>query len=83
MPARWKSNTKTDGSESFAVAQGIGIGIASFDSKSGEAHLLRQQLYGVAKKRRMIRLPGLDYALRIQVFDSFGEDAFHITITRS
>jgi hypothetical protein len=73
-----------DGREQvFAVAQGIGIGIASLDSKSGEARLLRQELYGMAKKRKMIRLPGVEYVLRVQVFDSFGEDAFHIIIKTS
>jgi len=73
-----------DGCEQvFAVGQGIGIGIASVDSKSREARLLRQELYSIGKKKKMIRLAGREYALRVRIFDSFGEDAFHITITRS
>jgi hypothetical protein len=73
-----------DGREQvFAVGQGIGIGIASLDSKSREARLLRQELYSIGKKKRMIRLAGREYTLCARIFDSFGEDAFHIIIKRS
>jgi hypothetical protein len=69
-----------DGREQvLPVSQGIGVGIASLDSKSEQARSLREELYHIAKRRKMICL-GRDYVLRVRVFDSFGEDAFRITI---
>lgn len=66
----------------FAVSQGIGIGIASLDSKSEQARSLRDELYRIAKKKRMICL-GRGYGLQVRIFDSFGEDAFRIIIKTS
>lgn len=72
-----------DGREQvFALSQGIGVAIASLDSKSEQAQSLREELYRIAKKKKMI-CPGRDYLLRVRVFDSFGEDAFHIIIKTS
>jgi len=73
-------NEYKDGREQvLAVSQGIGVGIASLDSKSEQARSLREELCHIAKRRKMICL-GRDYVLRVRVFDSFGEDAFRITI---
>jgi hypothetical protein len=42
---------------------------------------LRAQLYRLEKKSRQIEMDGVDYLLRSEIFDSFGEDAFRVTIT--
>ncbi|MDQ3776363.1 MAG: hypothetical protein M3461_19400 [Pseudomonadota bacterium] len=69
--------------EVFAVSSAIGVGIASLDAKSEEARLLREELYAIAKKKRIGRIFGCAYAMRVQIYDSFGEDAFRVTIKRT
>lgn len=69
--------------EVFAVSSGIGVAIVSLDSKSEEARLLREELYAIAKKKRVVRISGCAYAVRARIFDSFGEDAFRVTIKRT
>ena len=69
--------------EVFAVSSGIGVAIASLDSSSEEARLLREELYAIAKKKRVVNISGCAYAMRVQIFDSFGEDAFRVTIKRT
>jgi hypothetical protein len=69
--------------EVFAVSSGIGVAIASLDSSSEEARLLREELYAIAKKKRVVRISGCTYIVRVQIFDSFGEDAFRVTIKRT
>jgi hypothetical protein len=61
----------------------VGIGVAAFRSDSNEAQDLHQQLYALNKKRRKIIHAGVEYGLRVKIFDSFGEDAFRGIITRS
>ena len=68
--------------EVFAVSSGIGAGIASLDSKSEEARLLREELYAIARKKRVVRISGSSYTVRVQIFDGFGEDAFRVTISK-
>lgn len=74
---------KSGREEVFAVGSGIGVGIASLDSGSEEARLLREELYAIAKKKRVVRISGCAYAMRVQIYDSFGEDAFRVTIKRT
>jgi len=62
----------------FAIGGGIGFGIASFDGSSAEAKALRKELYALKKKKKRIAIDGAEYELRVQVYDSFGEDAFRI-----
>lgn len=69
--------------EVFAVSSGIGVSIASLDSKSEETRLLREELYAIARKKRVVCISGSTDTVRAQIFDSFGEDAFHITIKRT
>ena len=76
-----KIEYKNGREEVFPVSSGIGVAIAGLDSKSKEARLLREELYAIAKKKRVVRISGCAYAMRVQIFDSFGEDAFRITIT--
>lgn len=67
----------------FAVSGGAGIGIVSYPSNSDGARQLREQLYALRRKRRRLEIGGTTYSLRVEVFDSFGEDAFRFTMTRS
>jgi len=68
--------------EVFAVSSEIGVGIASLDAKSEQTRLLREELYAIATKKRVVRISGCAYAMRVQIYDSFGEDAFRITMKR-
>jgi hypothetical protein len=73
-----------DGEEHIVAFSGaVGVGVAAFPSASEDAQDLRRQLYAVSKKRRKILHAWAEYGLRVKVFDSFGEDAFRVTITRS
>ena len=73
-----------DGQEHVVAFCGAaGVGVAAFRSDSDGAQELRRQLYALGKKRRKIIHAGIEYALRVKVFDSFGENAFRVTITRS
>ena len=70
-----------DGQEEVCVMRGpIGFGIASLKSASEEAKELRAQLYAIKKKRRKIEIDGVDHCLGVEIFDSFGEDAFRVSI---
>ena len=73
-----------DGEEHLVAFTGaVGFGIAAFRSDSEDAQELRRQLHAVAKKPRKIVHAGIEYSLHVKIFDSFGEDAFRATITRS
>jgi len=61
----------------------VGVGVAAFRSDSDDAQELRSQLYALKKKRRKMIHAGVEYVLRVTIFDSFGEDAFRVTIKRS
>ncbi|MGH8566110.1 MAG: hypothetical protein ACREXW_19300 [Gammaproteobacteria bacterium] len=74
---------KSGREEVFAVRSGIGVGIASLDSSSEQARLLREELYAIAKKKRFVGISGCAYAVRARIYDSFGEDAFRVTIKRT
>ncbi|MGH8479583.1 MAG: hypothetical protein ACREXK_08435 [Gammaproteobacteria bacterium] len=74
---------KSGREEVFAVGAGIGVGIASLDSGSEEARLLREELYAIAKKKRVVRISGCAYAMRVRIYDGFGEDAFRVTTKRT
>ena len=67
----------------MAFSGAVGVGVAAFPSDSEDAQELRRQLYAVNKKSRKIIHAGVEYGLRVKIFDSFGEDAFRVTITRS
>ncbi len=67
----------------FACDGPVGLGVAEYRSESSEAESLRRELYAVPRKGRKITVSGADYLLRVTIFDSFGEDAFRVTIQRS
>ena len=73
-----------DGEEHVVAFSGaVGVGVAAFPSASEDGQDLRRQLYAVSKKRRKILHAGAEYGLRVKIFDSFGEDAFRVTITKN
>ena len=64
----------------FAHKDGIGIGIANYTSSSADAKELRGNLYAAAKKPVRTVIGGQVYILKVRVFESFGEDAFQVSI---
>jgi hypothetical protein len=74
-----------DGGQEQVVAfsGAVGVAVAAFRSDSDDARELRRQLYALRKKRREIIHAGVEYTLRVKIFDSFCENAFRGTITRS
>ena len=64
----------------FANKGGVGYGVASYKTSSADAKELRENLYAAAKKPLQTILEGKAYRLRVAIFDSFGEDAFAVSI---
>jgi hypothetical protein len=72
-----------DGCEWVFASKGpFGFGIASFPNSIAEAAELREACYRLAqlKRAQRIELDGREYELRCAVYDSFGEDAFRLTL---
>jgi hypothetical protein len=73
-----------DGEEHVVAFSGAaGVGVAAFPAASEDGQELRRQLYAASKKRRKILHAGAEYGLRVKIFDSFGENAFRVTIAKS
>jgi hypothetical protein len=66
----------------FAFQEGFGFGIASLDASSKEAKALREALYQIRRKQKIVTIEGGEYRLRVQIHDSFGEDVFRVTIKK-
>jgi hypothetical protein len=64
----------------FAYIGGKGVGIANYASSSTDAKELRGNLSAAAKKPVRTVIGGQVCILKVRVFDSFGEDAFEVTI---
>jgi selenophosphate synthetase-related protein len=64
----------------FAHRSGTGIGIANYASSSADAEELRRDLAAAAKKPVRTVIGGQVCILRVRAFDSFGENAFEVTI---
>ncbi len=64
----------------FAYRGGTGVGIASYARSSADAKELRGDLSAAAKKPVRTVIGGHVCILKVRVFDSFGEDAFEVTI---
>src|SRR5215469_13499284 len=56
------------------------ISIASYKTSSADAKELRANLYAAAKKPVRTVIDGHVYILKVGIFDSFGEDAFAVSI---
>lgn len=73
-----------DGYDEVCVMRGpVGFGIARFRSSSSEGIALREELFGVARKRRRLSIAGQEWDLRCRVRDSFGEAAFRVEVRRA
>jgi hypothetical protein len=64
----------------IASKEGIGISIANYISSSTDAKELRGNLYAAAKKPSRTVIGGKVYILEVGIYDSFGEDAFAVSI---
>jgi hypothetical protein len=64
----------------FAFNGGTGISIANYKSSSADGKELRGNLYAAAKKPVRTVMGGHVYILKVRVSDSFGEDAFDVSI---
>ncbi len=64
----------------FAHKGGVGFGIANYASSSADGKELRGNLYAAAKKPVRAVIDGHVYVLKVRVFESFGEDAFEVSI---
>ena len=64
----------------FARKGGTGIGIANYPRSSADAKELTGNLYAAAKKPVRTVIGGQVYILKVRVFESFGEDAFEVSI---
>ena len=64
----------------FANKSGLGIGIANYTSSSSDAKELRGDLYAAARKPVSTVIGGQVYILKVRIFESFGEDAFAVSI---
>src|SRR3984893_11741473 len=72
---------RNDGREwVFAKKGGTGFGIANYTSSSADAKELRRNLYAAAKKPVRTVIGGQVYILKVRIFESFGEDAFEVSI---
>lgn len=74
-----------DGYEEInAMSDNMGFGIGRLESSSEEATLLREELYMIlSKKKKTFTIAGKKYVVRVKTFDSFGEDAFYVSIGES
>ena len=70
-----------DGREWVFVRKGdTAFGAANFGSSSREAKELRENLYAARKKTVRTAIGGQVWILKVSVYDSFGEDAFRVSI---
>jgi hypothetical protein len=67
--------------EVYFMKGGAGSGI-SLPSPSPEVRSLLRELYGIAKGGRQVTVDGCAYDLRVRIWDSFGEDAFRVSLRR-
>jgi hypothetical protein len=59
---------------------GTGVAIANYASSSADAKELRENLYAARKKPLRTAIAGRVWIIKVRVYDSFGEDAFDVTI---
>jgi len=64
----------------FVKKGGMGIGVANWPSSGADAKELRGNLYAAAKKPGRTAIAGTVYLIKVDIFDSFGEDAFTVSI---
>ena len=68
--------------EVYAMKGAVGFGIARYRSLSPEAEALRDALRGIRRRKRRLSVGDSEYELRCRVYESFGENAFHVELRR-
>ena len=72
-----------DGREEVcAMKSDTWFAIASIESSSDDAATLREQLYAIERKGKIVAMHGASYRLTVKTYHSFGEDAFRVRIER-
>ena len=66
----------------LAFQEGVGFGIARLAASSEEAQALREALYQIKRKQKIVTIEGVEYRLRTRIHQSFGEDVFRVTIKK-
>ena len=66
--------------EVFAFTGMMGVGIAQFKSNSNEATSLREELHEIKKKRKGVVIGNGSIKLKVDTYQSFGEDVFRVKI---
>ena len=61
-------------------SDGVAVSVANWASSSSDAKELRENLHATAAKPARWLINGAVYIPKVRVFDSFGEDAFEVTI---
>ena len=67
--------------EVYFMKGGAGSGI-TLPSPSPEVRSLLRELHGIAKRGHRVTVDGCEYDLRVRIWDSFGEDAFRVSLRR-
>ena len=64
----------------FAKIEGLDVKIAKYESSGSNANELRGNLQACAKKPVRMLAGGRGHILKVRIFDSFGEEAFDVSI---
>jgi hypothetical protein len=64
----------------FVKKEAMGFAVANWASSSTDAKELRGNLYAAAKKPVRTAIAGTVYLIKVDIFESFGEDAFTVSI---
>ena len=76
-----KLDAATGGEWVYARKGDVGFGTANFASLSRDAKELRENLHAARKKPVRTALGGQVWILKVEVYDSFGGDAFRVRIS--
>ncbi len=67
----------------FAVGEHSGVEIASLDASGKQARALREVLCHICEQPRKMLIRGSDYALTVQIHESFGENVYRVAIKKA
>jgi hypothetical protein len=66
--------------EVVAYKGAVGREIARFPNNTPHASALRRDLYAAERRPLRFNAGGQEYAVRVEVYDDFGEDAFRVEV---